>query len=249
MATATVMETAGKFTAPVRSEPDLLASKLARLSGFLYLISLPTLGVPFGVGQFLTSGDPRAALARIEAHLPLFRLVTVISVIGFIDYLLLALVLYKLLHQAGKTAATAMLALVAVSVPVSLSAVARWMDVLAFLGNPDRVGSEVLQGQIMIALRGYNSLISISAIFWGLWLIPFGWLVLRSGIMPRVIGILLMLGSVFYVASFVGTIFDPGYASTLTARIIGFASGLPSTVGGELAACLWLLIAGARHRH
>ena len=82
-------------------------------------------------------------------------------------------------------------------------------------------------------------------IFWGLWLFPLGWLMFRSGFAPRVFGVLLMLGGLWYVSIFVGTVFDPAYESTLFARIVGIVSGIPGQFG-ELGTALWLLIMGAR---
>jgi hypothetical protein len=69
---------------------------------------------------------------------------------------------------------------------------------------------------------------------------------MRSGFLPRLIGVMLMLGSVFYVMGFVGRVFNFSYSASLIARIVGVASGIPGFLGGELAICLWLLIVGVR---
>jgi hypothetical protein len=97
----------------------------------------------------------------------------------------------------------------------------------------------------MPALDSCDNLFLISMIFWGLWLIPFGWLVFRSGFMPRVLGVLLMYGRVFYLLNFVGTVLDSDYTNTLFSRIVGVLGGIPS-VSTELGTALWLLIMGAR---
>jgi hypothetical protein len=243
--TRKVLEMVSQSTTTNESRSGLAVNRLARLAGLLYLILIPTSGVAFGLGQFLMAGNSAAAFARIQASHTLFRLAIVIGAVGFIDYLLLGLVLYKLLHPVGKAAAATMLAFVAVSVPVSLAAIARWVDVLSLLQSADSFSADTLHTQVMLALRGYNNLILVSAIFWGLWLIPLGWLVVRSGFLPRAIGVLLMLGSAFYVMAFAGPVFDPRYAETLVARIVGIASGIPGILG-ELATCLWLLIVGVR---
>lgn len=108
-------------------------------------------------------------------------------------------------------------------------------------------GGEQLQVQVQVmpALDSCDNLFLISMIFWGLWLIPFGWLVFRSGFMPRVLGVLLMYGSVFYLLNFVGTVLDSDYTNTLFSRIVGVLGGIPS-VSTELGTALWLLIMGAR---
>jgi hypothetical protein len=99
----------------------------------------------------------------------------------------------------------------------------------------------------MLALHSYSNVFLTSTIFWGLWLIPLGWLVFRSSFMPRVLGLLLMYASLFYLISFVGTVFDTSYANSPFARIAGILTGIPS-VSTEMATALWLLIMGARER-
>jgi hypothetical protein len=177
----------------------------------------------------------------------LFKLAIILGAAGYIDYLLLALAFYRLLHSVGKVAAGIMLALVAVSVPVALAAIARWLDVLSLLESTGSLDGETLRTQVLLAIHGYNNLFQVSAIFWGLWLIPLGWLVMRSSFLPRAIGAMLMLGSVFYVVGFIGPVFSSSYPAILAARIVGIVSGIPGFLGGELAICLWLLIVGVRH--
>jgi hypothetical protein len=53
------------------------------------------------------------------------------------------------------------------------------------------------------------------------------------------------MGSLFYVASFFGPVFNPQYQSSLLGRTIGIVSGVPGFLG-ELGIMLWLLIRGAR---
>jgi hypothetical protein len=140
-----------------------------------------------------------------------------------------------------------MLAFVATSVPLSLAAVARQVDVLSLLGSGQRLlppGGDQLPLQVMLALHSADKLFLVTTIFSGLWLIPLGWLVFRSGFVPRALGVLLMLGSFFYVSTFVGTVFDLNYANTLFARVVGISTGIPGVLG-ELGTALWLLIVGA----
>ena len=76
-------------------------------------------------------------------------------------------------------------------------------------------------------------------IFWGLWLFPFGLLVYRSGFLPRILGVWLIINCFAYLAvSFTGLLF-PQYE----ARV--FNSAFPAMLG-ELAIMLWLLIKGAK---
>ena len=222
--------------------------KLARLAGLLYALTLPTTGLWYGTGRSLTAGDASTVLANLEASRALFELSIVAGAVGAVIHLVLVLMLYRLFRPVGERAATLMLAFLAASVPLSLAAVARQIDILALLDGTrglSTLGSEQIQTQVMLAIRGYDSLFLTSAIFWGLWLLPLGWLILRCGFIPRVLGFLVLLGAPFYLLAFAGPVFDPAYQESLLASIVGIASGIPDLVG-EVGTALWLLIMGKR---
>lgn len=80
-----------------------------------------------------------------------------------------------------------------------------------------------------------------NARFWGLWLLLLGYLVFRSGFLPKVLGILLMIGCFGYLINFTGGFLIRSYADLGIARIIA----LPASIG-EIGLCLWLLIAGIK---
>ena len=71
--------------------------------------------------------------------------------------------------------------------------------------------------------------------------LPFGWLVLKSARMPRLLGILLMLGCLGYLVDVFGALLAPGYADSMIAKYVM----LPASIG-EIGACLWLLLFGVR---
>ena len=68
-----------------------------------------------------------------------------------------------------------------------------------------------------------------------------------SGFAPRILGILMLLGGVWFVCTFVGTVFNPEYGDTMLARVLGIAMGIPGTIG-ELGTALWLLVKGVKGR-
>ena len=222
--------------------------KLARVAGLLYLLLLPTAGFGmFGAARLVVAGDPAATLANIQTSRVLFEFAILLGAVGFVGHLIVALMLYKLFSPVGKVAASLMLAFAAVSVPLSLAALARRIDVLSLV-NAGRAlsafGADHLPVQIMLALFSSDNLMRMAVIFWGLWLFPLGWLAFRSGFVPRALGVLLVLGGFFYVFAFVGAVVDPAYESTLLARVVGIVSGVPDLIG-ELGLALWLLIMGA----
>ncbi len=93
----------------------------------------------------------------------------------------------------------------------------------------------------MLYLDQYGNGMRIVHIFSGLWLFPFGYLVFKSGFLPKILGVLLMLGCFGYLINFVG------HTLILTYSKIGISTyiGLPASLG-EIGTCLWLLIMGAK---
>jgi hypothetical protein len=84
----------------------------------------------------------------------------------------------------------------------------------------------------MLSLEAYGNGLLVSEIFWGLWLLPFGYLVFKSGFLPRVLGVLLMIGCFGYLIDFSGQVLFPGYTQTPLAHFVR----LPGSIG-ELGIC------------
>jgi hypothetical protein len=221
--------------------------RLARLAGLLYLVTIPTTGAWYAISGTLLGGDA-ATLASLQAGRGMLELAIVLGAIGHVDHLLLVVVLHRLLSPFGKVAANLMFVFLAASVPLSFVAIAREMDLLALLdGAPAlaALSSEQLQAQITLTANAYTSLFNTLAVFWGIWLLPLGWLLLRSGFVPKVLAVFVLLGGPFYVMAFVGPVLDPGYASSLFAQVFGLVTGVPEMIG-EVGTALWLTIMGAR---
>ena len=98
-----------------------------------------------------------------------------------------------------------------------------------------------LNAWTLLSLNLFDSGITVVSIFWGLWLFPFGILVYKSGFIPRLFGILLVIGCCGYVIQSLATLLFPSVPGLLTG-ITGIADML-----GELPIILWLLIIGARN--
>ena len=90
-------------------------------------------------------------------------------------------------------------------------------------------------------LRLHDQGITVASIFWGLWLFPFGILVIRSGFIPRLLGVLLWIAGVGYAASSFATLVLPRYAPLVSQ--VAFPLYF-----GELPIVFWLLIWGVKPR-
>lgn len=109
----------------------------------------------------------------------------------------------------------------------------RGADFLSVFDKPQRDALAML----FLKLEGQGSI--VSQIFWGLWLLPFGLLVFRSGFLPRILGAWLMVNCFAYLAmNFSGLLLPQHYDMV-------FRIATPFLLG-ELAIMLWLLIMGAK---
>src|SRR5262249_42530014 len=95
----------------------------------------------------------------------------------------------------------------------------------------------------MLFLRLHTHGVLAEEIFWGLWLLPFGLLVMRSRFLPRVLGILLLIAGVVYVAHSITSLLVAGHRYLLCERVT-----MLGRAAGELPIMLWLLIKGADTR-
>jgi hypothetical protein len=105
-----------------------------------------------------------------------------------------------------------------------------------FLSAFDKPQLDAL-GMLFLRLRGRG--LVVNALFWGLWLFPFGLLVMRSGFIPRILGILLIINGFAYVLASLTSLLAPAYAA-----VVNRFAFIPET--GELWIMLWLLIKGVR---
>jgi hypothetical protein len=223
-------------------------SKLARLAGLLYLIVViaGVFRLVYVPSQILVSDDMHATINRIAASELLFRAGIASALVEQVAFLLLPLALFYLLQSVSKPIAVLMTALVAVSVPIALAGLGHQLDVLDLL-NDARDKQPFAPGQLELLVKqsfdAYDNQLRITELFWGLWLLPFGYLVFKSGLLPRILGIFLMLGCFSYVVEVFGSILFTQYSGTAIAHYIR----MPAAIG-EIGTCLWLLVFGARRR-
>lgn len=218
----------------------------ARLAGLLYLIIVVTgiINLMYVPSQLIVWDDASATFANIVASETLFRLGILAAIICYTTFLFLPIVLYRLLHTVSKNSAIWMVVLALFSVPFSFSNILNKVNVLTLIDKPDYLAvytQETLEAEVMLHLDFYYNGIQMLTIFWGLWLLPFGYLVFKSGFLPKILGILLMLGCFGYLINFVGSFLIEDYGSLGIRRIIS----LPASIG-EIGICLWMLIFGAK---
>lgn len=173
-----------------------------------------------------------------------FRLGIVAGLVCYTAFLLLPIVLYQLLNQVNKRAAVLMVAFAVASVPISFVNELNRLDILSLTDGSNYLRAftmEQLHAEVMLSLAAYGKGLLVSKVFWGLWLLPFGYLVFKSGFLPKILGILLMMGCFGYLIDFFGIALFPGYSESVIPRLIR-----KPALFGEVGICLWLLIVGVR---
>ena len=202
--------------------------KTARMAGFLYLLVAVCSGFAASVrSSLVVSGDAAATVNHIIASVMLFRINIVSDLIGQVFHILLALVLYELLKTVNKNQALLMVILALVPVPIAMLNQINQFAVLPLLSSAD-------YSQVMFFLNLHNQGVLIAQIFWGLWLFPLGYLVFKSGYIPRVLGVLLIIAGLGYLLDSFGNFLLPNYDLTISMF----------TFIGEVLFLLWLLIKG-----
>lgn len=216
----------------------------ARLAGLLYLIVVITgiFSLAYVPSKLIVSSDAAKTFQQISESQTLFRMSIVSSIICYVAFLLLPFVLYSLLHPISEIAAKLMIILSVVSVPISMLNLQNKYAVLKLI-NGTNLDQSQIQSQMMFLLENYDHGLLILQTFWGLWLFPFGWLVYKSGFLPRILGILLMLGCCGYLIRLVGNTMLNDFGGSLISSIASKPQAF-----GEIGTCIWLLIRGMNEK-
>ncbi len=189
----------------------------------------------------MVGGDATVTAARITASDLQYRIGVVSDLAAQILFVFLVLALYQLLKGVDQGYAALMVALVLVQVPMAFANTLLGIAPLVLLSGADYLSvfdKRQLDALAMafLNLRAYG--VTAVMALWGLWLLPLGVLVFRSGFIPRILGVFLILGCFAYLIVSVTSLLFPAYA-----RVV---SPLKALAFGELLIILWLVIKGAR---
>jgi Domain of unknown function (DUF4386) len=127
--------------------------RLARLAGILYLLTLPTAGTWFYTSLAQLGGDG-ITLSGLNAGRSSLELAIVLGAVGHLLQLFVVVILYRLLDPFGKLAASLMLVLLVISVPLAFAAMTREMNILTVLDGKRGLavlGAEQMQAQVVLA--------------------------------------------------------------------------------------------------
>jgi hypothetical protein len=219
--------------------------RAARIAGLWYLgFALGPFYLLYVPSQTIVHNDAAATAIHVLGHETLFRWGMLAETLGVVIFIGLGLALYRLFEDVDRHRARQLVALVLISSALSLASVVFnatallvFRDGAAIAGFDDHTREAI--GMLLISMHGQA--IGINQTFWGLWLLPFGWLVVRSRFLPRWLGYWLLLDGLAWVVVGITWFLAPDYSSIL------FRYFQPMFLA-ELVAVLWLLIMGAKEK-
>ena len=224
-----------------------VVKRQARKAGLLYLLIVATawIGLLYVPDALFVTDDPTATANRIRASEWLLRAGIASEIFHQAVQIFLLMALYRLFEPVDKALAQLLVVLGAlISVPIVFFNLLNEVAALMLAGDTRFLAAiprDQLDALSYLFLKLHSRGITIASIFWGLWLFPFGLLVIRSGFIPRVLGILLLIAGGAYVVDSMTTLILPQYRPVVSdiAGVLEIA---------ELPIVFWLAIWGATKR-
>lgn len=220
--------------------------RLARIAGSLYLVVAVLGGFAELVVRrsIVEPGEAAATAENIRSSATLFRVGFVADLVQATFFLFTAMALYLLLRHVHALVAQAMVVLVAIAVAIiSLNLLHQFtaLQVATEAGYRSTFGPVGSDRLAMLFVDLHHNGYLIAQMFFGLWLVPLGYLVVRSGFFPKVLGVALAAGGVAYVVDLLARFLAPEFGETISPYVL-----IP--VYSEVVFVAYLLIKGVRER-
>jgi len=222
--------------------------KTARIAGVLYLIVAIAafFGPMYVLPSLLVPGDATTTANNIMASESLFRAGIVSYLIIFLSEIVLSVILYVLLKPVSKT-----LALVATFFRLAMTTIhginlLNQFFAMLLLSGADYLTvfeTDQLHALVMLFLNAHEKGWSIGLAFFSFHVFFLGYLVFKSGYLPRILGVILILASLSYLIDSFANFLLLNYEHY--EAIFALVVFVPAFIA-ELSLCLWLLWKGGR---
>lgn len=216
---------------------------VARVAGSLYLFGSVCFVLAMVVrSNILNATGTAGAAENVRSSAFLFRASLAGDLVAWICFLLLGMALYVLLNNVHRMAAAAMMVFVVVQAAVGyLNDVNQYLALTIATGATyERAfGTDGANALVMLAAQTQRNGLLINEMFFGLWLLPLGYLVIKSSQIPRLVGFLLIVAAFDWIAQF--------FTDLLVAGLPSYLFVVEQVFGaGEFVFVAWLLIVGVR---
>lgn len=211
----------------------------ARIAGFLYLLQIPlgVFGILYVPKVLMVTGNMDATAFNILANEFLFRLSIVSAILCALVTIATALYIYKVLRYVNENNAKWILLFALIAAPISMLNELNSIAVLLLLKSHELAiifTQSQLHSLVTIFLDLHRYGHQIAGIFFGLWLLPMGYLVFKSTFIPKIIGVFLIVTCLGYLIDFTTFFLYPNSGIIISEY----------TWIGEVLMVLWLLIKG-----
>ena len=234
----------GTIEPAYQAAAHLSPRSLARVGGALYLtiIAIGAFGEMGIRGRILVPGQPSATAANLESLETLWRVGLVAELVLLVCGTALAAIFYVLIRPVSRTGALLALLFNVVSLAVE-AAVALYLATALFPLTREEYRSafppEQLAALSLWSMQSHSYGFGLALVFFGAFCVVMGALIYRSGFIPRILGALLLVAGICYVANTFTLILSPALAGRLFPWVL-----LPAFVA-ELSFAIWLLLKGA----
>jgi len=195
--------------------------------------------------NLIVFGDAVATSNNIMAHEFLFRMGIVSHLFAQVFLLFFGMTVFRLFKGVNKTWETIFWTSILMTVAITFVNTLNYIAPLVVLSKADYLNvfqQEQLHAIVMIFLRLSNFGQALYEIFWGLYLFAFGLLIIKSRYIPRILGVLMIIGSIGFPINTVTKLLIPEFYPAIFTQITMFFSGL-----GVLPALFWILIMGVKN--
>ena len=224
---------------PIETSPQLYA----RIGGVLYLIIIVVglFGEAFVRDRLIVSGDAAATAANIMSHESLWRFHIAAELFLLICAVALLLILFVLLRPVSRDLALLAVFFNLVSIGIEAATTMRLLEALFPLGNAGYLKAftpEQLYAMATLSLKSHGYGFGVSLIFFGCFCLIVGYLIFKSGYLPKAIGVLMQIAGLSYLTNSFALVLAPAWANRL------FPADVVPAFVGEASLCLWLLVKG-----
>jgi hypothetical protein len=223
----------------VQTSPQIYA----RIGGVLYLIIIVIgfLGEAFVRNRLIVSGDATATAERIRASEFLWRVGIAGELVLLVCAVALTLIFYVLLRPVSRNLALLAAFFNLVSIALEAAASLHLLATLFPLANANYLRAldpKQVDAWAYLSIKSHEYGFGVSLIFFGCVCLVLGYLIFRSGFLPKFLGILMQIAGLSYLVNSFALILSPSLAGWLFPAIL-----LPAFVG-EASLCIWLLAKG-----
>jgi hypothetical protein len=226
-----------------KHEGEVSPRVLSRIGGLLYLIIFVggLFGEAFIRNRLIVPSDPTATAANIRSLESLWRFGIAAEFFMLACTVSLALIFFVLLRPVSRDLAWLAVFFNLVSIALEAANEQQLLAALFPLGTAEYLRAfepAQLYAMASLSLKSYGYGFGVSLIFFGCECLVLGYLIFRSGYLPKALGVLMEIAGLCYLTNSFALLLAPTFADRIFPAIL-----IPAFIG-EASLCLWLLVKG-----